>query len=468
LARLLTPADFGLMSMAVVVTGFAQAFADFGLSNAIIYKQDASQEQLSTLYWLNLLVGILIFAIIWLVTPLVVAYYQESRLVSVLQWSAATFLIIPIGQQFDSLLRRELRFRTQAIIQIVAQGVYLVASVSLAWLGYGVMSLVWGLLARAGITAALQLAVAIRSHWLPKAIFRLRNLGEFVRFGFFQMGEQSFAYITNNVDYLIIGRFLGAEPLGYYTLAYNLMRLPLSFLNPIVTSVAFPSFARMKDDLERIRQGYAKILHYLSALVLPLMTGLALTAPMLIPLLYGDQWLPAVPIVQVFALLGAWRSLSNPIGSLLLARGRADLGFYLNVARIFLLIIANLIGVQWGAIGVAISTCVAALVTAPLVFYFPYYLVQFPIARWWRSVRLSLLAALVLVVFYLAAFWLLNWIVTAVGITLTSIITLAFIVPLSALSYLAVLWRVDKMLLMEIWGILRPRTSVRTEVIAQR
>jgi lipopolysaccharide exporter len=388
LARLLDPEDFGLMSMAIVVTGFAKAFADFGFSNAIIHRQDTTREQLSTLYWSNLLVGFSLFGLIWLAIPLAVTYYQEPRLTPILRWVAITFLILPVGQQFQSLLRRELRFTTLSLIQIAQSLFYAVSAVGYAIAGFGVMSLVWGSLIQALVGSILLVGIAIQSHWLPNLHFRRHDLDGFIQFGLFQMGERSLNYLSANVDYLIIGRFLGSEALGFYTLAYNLMRMPLSYLNPMIVSVAFPAFARVQHQDDILRRGYVKILHYLSAITFPLMAGLFVTAPLLVPLVYGVQWSPAVSVIQIFALLGALKSLSNPLGSLLLAKGRADFGFWMNMIATVGCIISNLIGVRWGITGVAASSLIfSAVVLLPIDFYLRHLVVDMTVKEFWFAIK---------------------------------------------------------------------------------
>lgn len=449
LARVLSPDDFGLMSMALVVTGFAQAFADFGLSNAIIHRQDATREQLSSLYWLNLAVGFVLFGGLWLATPLVVAYYQEPALTEVLQWAIASFLIVPIGQQFQSLLRRELRFRTLSIFQIVDSIFYAASAIGFALAGFGVMSLVWAALLRALINTSLLVSVAVRSHWLPALHFRRADLSGFVGFGLFQMGERSLNYLATNVDYLIIGRFLGTDALGYYTLAYNLIRMPLVYINPVLVSVAFPAFARvqMRDDL--LRAGYGKMLRYLSAVSFPIMAGMLVVAPLFVPLVYGPQWLPAVPVIQIFCLLGALKGLSNPLGSLLLAKGKADLGFYLNVLAIVGYAASNLFGVRWGITGVATSGLLfSTLVLMPLDFYLRWRIIRMSVKEFWVAIRYPLYASLSMLGALVLAQWLLpplehTWLV------------LAFLILIGVALYGGVLWILDRPFLTEAWGHLK-------------
>jgi len=378
-----------------------------------------------------------------------VGYYRESALTPVLEWSAVTFLLIPLGQQFLSLLQRDLRFRALSVIQILRSVAYATVAITLAIYGFGVMSLVWGTLFAEALVAGALLIVAVNSNWLPHLHFRLADLRPFLSFGLFQMGERTLNYLGNNVDYLIIGRFLGAEPLGYYTLAYSIMRLPLLYVNPVVVTVAFPTFARVQDQDGRLRRGYAKILRYLSAANFPLMAGMFVVAPLFVTVIYGTRWLPAVPVIQIFAALGALKTLGNPLGSLLLAKGRADLGFYMNAVAVVGYAASNLLGIRYGITGVAFSSLVfSVLILFPIDFYFRWYLIRMPARDFFVAIRKAAVAS------------------GAVGIVVTAcklvlpdtnaVVTLITLAGIGATTYAAILWSFDRQFLIEAWGYMKP------------
>jgi len=355
LAHLLSPSDFGLMGMMLVVLGFAEAFADMGISNAIIHRQNATREQLSSLYWLNMLSGIVVFAAVWAAAPLIVSLFHERRLAGLVFWVALIFVITPVGQQFQILLQKELRFRTLAAVEVTATGVGVAVSIVAAFLGQGVLSLIWGQLANAATRSTLLAGIGWRA-WPPALRFQRSDLKGYLSFGLYQMGERSITYFNQRLDQILIGSLLGASALGYYTLAFNLAILPVARINPVITRVAFPVFAKVQDDCDRLRRGYMKVLSVLSMTNFPLLVGLAVLAPVFVPVVFGGQWLPSVVLLQILCFVGLVRTQMNPIGSLLLARGRADLGFHWNAA----LLASQVIGVWAGArmggvVGVAIS-----------------------------------------------------------------------------------------------------------------
>jgi len=380
--------------MATVVTGFLYTFEDLGLANAVIRKQDATKEELSSVFWFNLVFGWLLFGLIWLVTPVIVLFYQEQAVAQILRWSAASFLILPFSSQFQGLLRRDLRFKDRTAILLVNLAAYSCISISLAWLGFGAMSLVWATLSGTTISALFSVYIAFRSGWLPLLHFRWQDLSGYLKFGLYQSGGRILKYLSNNVDYLIIGRLLGAESLGYYTLAYNLMRLPMGYINPLVNTVAFPVFARVQDDMELLRRGYTRLLRYLSIATVPIMMGLFSVAHLLIPLVYGQQWQPSIVIVRIFAGLGILLSLNDPLESILMAKGRPDVLMYLGGLSTIGLIVGNWIGSQWGIIGVAISTLLVYLMLLlPIQVKLIYRFAGLDIVKIWSTIRTTLFAS---------------------------------------------------------------------------
>lgn len=339
IARLLQPEDFGLMAMVTVVMGFAQAYADMGISNAIIYRQDVTRNQLSSLYWLNIFAGVIVFALIITSSPLIVRFYQEPRLSSLIFWAALNFLITPVGQQFRILLQKELKFNQLAKVEVTAATSSFLVAIVTAWLGQGVFALIWGQLTNTICSSAL-LARLGWTTWRPKLHFKRADIKSYVGFGLYQMGERSINYFSANVDYIVIGKFLAPETLGVYTLAYQLVTMPLTKLNPILTRVAFPLFAKKRMDNAALRRGYLGVSKLLALIIFPLLVGLAVSSPLVIPIVFGSQWESAIPIIQILALVGILKTLGNPSGSIILAKGRADLGFKWNilVATINLLI----------------------------------------------------------------------------------------------------------------------------------
>lgn len=355
LARLLSPEAFGLMAMIMVVLGLGQAYADMGISNAIIHRQDTTGEQLSSLYWLNIIAGVIVFILLLISTPLVVLFYGEPRLTELMPWAALVFIVTPLGQQFQILLQKELQFRILSIIELTAVIVGTTVAIVTAMMGQGVFSIIWGQLGKTLIKTLMLVGIGWKK-WPPKLRFKYTDLHGYIGFGLYQMGEKSINYFIDKMDQIIVGALVGAQALGYYNLAFNLVIQPISKINPIITRVAFPLFAKVQSDNDRLKRGYLSILKLLSIVNFPLLFGLAVVAPTLVPLLFGEQWQPAIILIQILSFVALLRSNGNPIGSLYLAKGRADLGFKWNAMVFPTQMLGIFLGAYFGGVlGVALT-----------------------------------------------------------------------------------------------------------------
>jgi O-antigen/teichoic acid export membrane protein len=361
LTRVLDRADFGLMAMVMAVLGFATVYADMGFSNAIVHRQDATRDQLSTLYWTTLASGAAVAGVAALAEPLVEAFFAEPRLAGPYYWSCLAFVIIPFGQQFGMMLQRELEFRTLALAEVGAIAVGFVVAVVTAGAGAGVYALVWSHLALLAAKAAVLMVVGWR-RWRPRRHFARADLSGYLSFGLYQIGERSVYYVAANADYLLIGRVLGATALGVYSIAYQVVIVPLQRLNPVLTRVAFPVFARRQDDDAKLRRGYGELIRLIGFASFPLYAGMLVLAPLAIPVVFGPDWEESVVIVQVLVVMGVAKSLSNPTGSLFLAKGRADIGFWLNVVATAVTVAALLVAVRSGTTAVAWAHAVVGAV----------------------------------------------------------------------------------------------------------
>jgi O-antigen/teichoic acid export membrane protein len=383
------------MAAVAIVIGIAQAFGDMGLSSALIARQTSSRQTLSSLYWLNIVTGIGVTIVVIACTPLVANFFHQPRLKDLLPWAALIFLIRPIGQQFQVLFERELRFDLLARVEVASAAVGMSVAVTAAALGAGAFSLVWGALTQAAVAAAC-LASFGWTIWRPQRRLVGRDLRGYVGFGMYQMGERTVNYLSANVDYLLIGRFLGVEALGVYSIAYQVVVKPLLQFNPIVTRVAFPAFAKRQDDDGAIQRGYVEMIRLIAFVVVPLLTAIAITAPFFVPAVFGAQWHRTIVLIQILAILGIFKALANPVGSVLLAKNRPDVGFKFNLALFVLMASALLIAVQSGLKAVAVTeACVAAVsFTAWLVIL--RRTIGLSIRAFWEALKIPVLYTLIM------------------------------------------------------------------------
>ena len=238
IARFLTPEQYGIMGLVVVVIFFGQTYSDSGISAALIHYQIIPKIQLSTLYWLNVILGLFIYLIFFLISPFISLFYQESDLTLLIRITAITFIVTPYGQQFQTLLQKEFHFKRLAIINIVTSTFSTTITILLAVFGFGVMSLVAGYVMDFSVRSTLTI-FAGWGVWKPGLAFDRKGLKKFLTFGFYQLGDRTLNYFNINIDVLIIGKILGATALGYYNIAYNLILYPVSAINPIFTTCLF-------------------------------------------------------------------------------------------------------------------------------------------------------------------------------------------------------------------------------------
>jgi O-antigen/teichoic acid export membrane protein len=368
LARLLDPRDFGLAASVMIVVGLAAAFGDAGLSNAIIAKKPADRQQLSSLYWANLATSWVVGLIVLCMTPVAVAYFGQDELWTLVPLAAIAFAVIPVGQQFGFLLQRELKFNVIAKIEACAYVGGTGTAIALAAAGAGAASFVAGFLAMSAIKSGGLAAYGWR-RWKPALHFRRSDLDGYVGFGLYQIGERFTNYLGANVDYLLIGRFLGPEALGIYSIAYQIVTLPKLRLNPIVTRVAFPVMALRQSDNAALRRGFLDVSRVLAMVCFPLLVGLAVTAPHFVPAVYGPQWHDSIAVIQIEVVLGIIFVLGNPNGALYLAKDRPDIGFKLTVFRLVtasvaILAVVNegLVAVAWAYVGITVLQFLVARV----------------------------------------------------------------------------------------------------------
>jgi lipopolysaccharide exporter len=358
MARLLSPGDFGLAATVTIILGFVQNYADMGISSAIIHRQDAKATELHSLYWFNVLAGVLVFVVLVALTPLIVSFYHEPRLRPLTICAALIPMIASWGQQFQTLLQKELRFKTLAIVEATSALLGFGAAMISAIAGFGALSLVMGQLATS-IFSALSFVAVGWSRWPPALYFRISDLKGYLSFGLYQVGARTITLLTARLDQFFISVFLGPVVLGYYSMGWNLTIQPLYRINAVLTRVSFPLFAGIQQDTQRLKRGYMFVIWILSSVNAPIMLGLAVIAPALVPLTLGEKWDPAIPTIQILSVVGWLRTMGNPIGSLLLAKGRADLDFKWDLVFMLIQIPALYFSARYLSIeGVA---CVVAL-----------------------------------------------------------------------------------------------------------
>ena len=363
LTRLLLPEDFGLLGMALVFTGLVAIFNDMGIGSAIVQKQDLNQKNLSSIFWFNLSIGILAMLIIILAAPLIARFYGQNSLTTIISVMSVSFLFTSLSKVQNSLLLKELRFKKMTLLELTSIISASLLGISLAFLGYGVWSLVWQNVSMTFIYAAL---VWITEHWKPVLHFNWKDIKTIIGFSANLSGFSLLNYFSRNADYLLIGKFLGTTALGYYTLAYTMMLFPLSNVSSVLSKVMFPALSQIQYDNSKFKLFYLKSTKYIAFVTFPLILGLFAIVDEFVLVVFGEKWVPVIFVIKVLSIVGLIQSIDAPAGNIYLAKGKTDWMFRWGIFSSIITVSAIVIGLRWGINGVAVCYMISnTLLTYP-------------------------------------------------------------------------------------------------------
>jgi PST family polysaccharide transporter len=352
LARLLTPEAFGLVGMIVVFTGFASLFADAGFGAALVQREKIEERHLSSVFWLQAGLGILLTLMLAAIAPLVAQFYGEPVLEVLTMFVAIQFTIESLGTVQTALFRRKMDFKKITIVKLVATVVSGGVAIVLALLDYGVWSLVWQTVLN---TTADVAAVWILSSWYPQFLFRRSAIRELLSYSGNLLGFNAINYWTRNSDDLLIGRYVGSAGLGIYNRAYETMMLPIYLIRGIIGEVMFPTLSRLQKDVDHVRRVYLRATRTIGFISIPMMCGLMVVAESFVLALFGPKWEAVVPVLRVLCLIGIKQPVSSTTGWIFKSQGRTDQMFYWNLVVSTATVLSFIVGVQWGVLGVAIA-----------------------------------------------------------------------------------------------------------------
>ncbi|NMO75824.1 teichuronic acid biosynthesis protein TuaB [Niallia alba] len=329
LGNLMSAKEFGMIGMLTTITIFAQIFVELGLGAAVIQKHHATARQLSTLFWINILLGILICLFMQAASPIIADYFQTKELEGKIRLLSILFLIAPIGQQSQYLMQRDLSFQLLGKVETISTIFSFSLLIGLLFLTKQnpVNVYVWSQVSLYSLKGILYY-ICYLPKWKPSFVLDIKDCKEFFSFGIYQLLSRLVNRLGSNIDMLLIGRFIGMEALGLYNLVYQIVTIPVLKLNPIITRVAFPVFAKDKNNNQALETGYLHMTQLLAIVSFPLLLGLYSVSDLVIPLFFGEQWIEAIPILQIMIIVGILRVLMNPNGSIILAKGKANIAFY--------------------------------------------------------------------------------------------------------------------------------------------
>jgi O-antigen/teichoic acid export membrane protein len=359
LARLLSPADFGLVGMVTACTGLLGLFRDAGLSHATVQSATITRAQTSMLFWVNLAVGTLLAGLCAAIAPLIAAFYHEPRLLWVTIVIGVGFVFSGAAAQHGAMLQRNLRFTALAIIDILSLVVGIAVGIGMALAGQGY----WALVATSLSPPVMAFfGVWVAGGWIPGLPRRGAGVQSMLRYGGSLTLNWVICYIAYNVDKVLVGRFLGAEALGIYGRAYTIVNLPSYNLSSIVHLVGFPALSRLQNDPERLRSYFLKGYGLFLTLMMPITMGCALFAEDIIHVFLGPKWGAVVPVFRLLVPTSLVLAMIDPFNCLLLATSRMKRILKMTMLIAPVLILGYVAGLSYGPTGVAAGFSIASII----------------------------------------------------------------------------------------------------------
>ncbi len=361
LGRLLRPADYGVVSMVTSITAFMTVFSDLGLSLVTVQRKDISPAQASTLFWINQAFGFALFACSAILAPALAWFYQDDRLLTVTMAIGTVFPLMSLGIQHQALLKREMRFRHLAVVRLIGTIGGCLVAVFAAWRGLGYWALVLQPIASAFLES---LSTLLARPWRPSRPSGCDGMGGMLKFGGNLAAHGMTGYFSNNLDNVLLGRVWGSHELGLYAACYSLMMRPIAIAGYSIGETAIPAMCREATAPDRQRAVYRRMLTVTAFVGLPLLLGGAVCAPDVVRVLLGPQWTSAAPILALLLLAAIPRLLWTSTGWVYVSTARPARMFHWQLIITPMVVFAFLIGLPYGALGVATAYAIINWLTA--------------------------------------------------------------------------------------------------------
>lgn len=387
LARLLTPEDFGLVAMVMIFFNISSVFVESGFSAALIREKTISEADKSTAFIFNLVASIFFYILLFIASPYIATFFNQQLLTPIVRIMGLNIVINAIGIIQFTALTQQIDFRTQTKIRFVAVIISGTGAVALAFLGYGV----WSLVVRAMLMAlATTLIVWIASSWRPSWRFSNESFRRLFGFGSKILVTALIDKIYRNIYDLLIGKFFSAADLGFYKQADSFKNITTKTLLQTIRKVSYPVLSKLKDDAVKLKMGYRKVIKMSSFIIFPAMVLLAILAKPVILTLVGEKWLPSVIFLQLLCLAGATYHINSLNFNMLLVLGKTTLGLKLEVVKKANITLAILVGIQFGLIGLVIAQVVASFTELFINAYYSEKLLKYGLWEQAKDVSISL------------------------------------------------------------------------------
>ena len=405
LARLLLPEQYGLVAMALVFITVFYVFVDSGFSAAIIQRKEITKSDLSTVFYMNMGVSLVVFAILYFLAPLIADFYNESQLINIVRVLSIIVILYALTIVQNSIIRREVNFKLKTRIEIVAQILSGAIAIYLAYSGYGVWALIWKTLLN---QIFVNLQLWIKNNWFPSFEFSKNSFKELFSFSGKLLVSGILDSIYRQIYRLIVGKFFPAAELGYYTRAEQFKNLPSQAVSNSLMAFLLPVFSKMQDEPERLKRAAQRVLKIVMFFNINTMILMGILAEPIIQVLLGDKWLPTVPYLQLLILVGVFYPMHVINVQILTALGRSDLFLKIEVFKkiigILPILLAIFVGIKAMIVGMIFTSIVALAINT----FYTNRLINFGLIEQLKSLSKSFFIALVFIITLFPAVYLLS------------------------------------------------------------
>jgi O-antigen/teichoic acid export membrane protein len=365
LVRLLEPSDFGIMQLGWLIIGFATKFGEFGFNMGLIQRnKPVRAEHVNTLFVLDISFKIALWVIALALTPFLANFFHEPRLMTILPVFAFYMVVECFTTSPATILQRNMDFKGFSQVMAIDRTAQMIAAITLAALGFGVWSLVIAEFCGEILSAlrAIQL-----TGWRPRLQYDREARRELFGYGTWIFIRNLFRYLSDNVDYFVIGRMLDSQQLGFYAKAFELMKLPRKRISRALNSVVFPAFSKVQDQPERIKNGFEKLVLSVSLVAYPIQVGMLMVAPAFVYVVMGEKWASTITCLQIMCFAGVLRSLDPFLNSVITTGGFVRYSASRRAIEFVILAVAVYVGVYWGINGVSAAVTVSSIIVMVLM-----------------------------------------------------------------------------------------------------
>lgn len=403
LARLLTPQDYGLMALVMVVLGFLQFFNEIGLGSAIKQRPEVTPAQLNGSFTLSMIISGALFGLVYLAAPTIAAYYENVALTPVMRLVALSFIIGALATVSDALLARAMQFKLVAAIDFVMILLQSGITLLLAWLGNGVWALAWGFIAAQTFKAV---CIVFFGRWRPTRLGDVGAAMDLIRFGLTVTYSRLTWFLYSNAQTLILGKTLNAQSLGVYSMADSLANLPTGQITSLVINVASPLFAKLQQDFTRLNNALLRLTTGLALINYPVMVGLACTATELVPVVLGTQWIHATLPLQILCVVGLIKTIDPLLTQALVSTGQVRItARYTTLCAVTIPSGVYLGSATGGLPGAAMGIAIMYSLSCTYLFWVAKRQLQLSLGAYLRAVRLPLEASAWMALWVLGVAW---------------------------------------------------------------